>query len=54
MACNSLGASRGMVILWEKGSLALNFSFISQGFMRINVMWKGNVYNFVSIYAPCN
>lgn len=50
--CNSLGSSRGMVILWGKGSFSLNFSFIGQGFVGININWKGIGYNLVSNYAP--
>lgn len=34
--------------------LDLNFSFFGQGFVGLNVRWKGIVYNFVNIYAPCN
>ncbi|CAI8615628.1 unnamed protein product [Vicia faba] len=53
-ACNSRGVSGGMVILWNKNSLALNFSFIGLGFVGININWKGGVYNFVNVDAYCN
>ncbi|XP_058757847.1 uncharacterized protein LOC131631081 [Vicia villosa] len=51
---NSVGASGGMVILWKKGSLELNHSFIGSGFVGINVVWKGSCINLVNIYAPCS
>lgn len=54
MTCNSRGASGGMVILWRKNYLALNFNFIGPGFVGININLKGGVYNFVNVYASCN
>lgn len=42
-----------MVILWRRNSLSLNLSFISKGFVGINVGWKGEVYSFVNVYAAC-
>lgn len=30
-----------------------NFSFIWEGLVGVNVVWKGTKYNFVDMYAPC-
>lgn len=51
---NSDGASRGLVILRKKGSLVVNYSFIGQGFVGINILWQGYNVNLVNIYAPCS
>ncbi|XP_058726795.1 uncharacterized protein LOC131598187 [Vicia villosa] len=53
-ASNSVGAAGGMVILWKKDSLSLNYSFIGKGFVGINFVWKGVCCNVVNVYAPCN
>ncbi|XP_058767746.1 uncharacterized protein LOC131641470 [Vicia villosa] len=53
-ACNSVGASGGMVILWRKGALSVNYSFRGKGFVGINISWKGKVYNLINVYASCN
>ncbi|XP_058732979.1 uncharacterized protein LOC131604562 [Vicia villosa] len=53
-ASNSLGAAGGMVILWRKDSLSLNFSFIGKGYVGINFLWKGVVHNLVNVYALCS
>ncbi|XP_058758239.1 uncharacterized protein LOC131631463 [Vicia villosa] len=53
-ACNSSGASGGMGFLWRRGSLSLNYSFIGKGFVGINVMREGVIYNLVNVYAPCS
>lgn len=51
-ASNSLGASGGLTIIWKKGSLNVNYSFIGTGFVGINILWKGLGINLVNIYAP--
>lgn len=51
---NSLGASRGMAILWKRDFLNLSYNFSSPGYVGVNGMWKGGVYNFVNVYAPCS
>ncbi|XP_058748334.1 uncharacterized protein LOC131621305 [Vicia villosa] len=53
-AGNSIGASGGMVILWGKGAVSVNFSFRGKGFVGINIEWKGKIYNLINVYAPCN
>ncbi|XP_058742529.1 uncharacterized protein LOC131615027 [Vicia villosa] len=52
--CNSVGAAGGMVILWRRGALSLNYSFLGKGFVGININWKGVGYNLVNVYAACN
>lgn len=42
------------MIPWGKYLLSLNYSFKGDGFVGVNVEWKGKTYNFVNIYAPCN
>lgn len=32
----------------------LNYSFKDQGFVEINILWKGNCVNLVNVYAHCN
>lgn len=51
-ASNSIGASGGMVILWAKNSLILNFNFKWAGFVGINVTMLGRAINSVNVYAP--
>ncbi|XP_058776661.1 uncharacterized protein LOC131650982 [Vicia villosa] len=53
-ACNSVGAAGGMVILWRKGALTVNFSFVGKGFVGINILWKDKGYNLVNVYALCS
>lgn len=53
-ASHSRGASGGMVILWKKNSLSFNYGFTRNGFIGININWKGGTYNLVNMYAPCN
>ncbi|XP_058726684.1 uncharacterized protein LOC131598058 [Vicia villosa] len=53
-ACNSEGASGGMVVLWKKDSLVVNYRLIGSGYVRINISWKGISVNLVNIYAPCS
>ncbi|XP_058726636.1 uncharacterized protein LOC131597999 [Vicia villosa] len=53
-ASHSIGASGGMVILWKKDSIFVNYSFIGRGFIGINFLWKGDIYNLVNVYAPSN
>lgn len=51
MAYNSLGASGGMVILWRRDSLSVNYSFIGKRCVGFNINWKGDCYNLVNVYA---
>lgn len=51
-ANNSKGTAGGLVILWKRGFLNINFSFIDKDFVGININWKGNKYNLVNVYAP--
>lgn len=44
----------GMVILWRKDLLSLNYSFKGGGFVGVNPDWKGGTYNFINMYASCN
>lgn len=39
-AKNADGATGGLVILWRKGSLVVNYSFAGQGYVGINISWK--------------
>lgn len=48
------GASGGIITLWRKILLCLNYSFRGKGYVCVNAAWKGEVYNFVNVYAPCN
>ncbi|KAI5437886.1 hypothetical protein KIW84_023851 [Lathyrus oleraceus] len=48
-SCDSVGASGGMVILWKKNIFMLNYNFRGEGFMGINMEWRGS-----NIYASCN
>lgn len=34
--------------------LSLNFTFRGKGFIGVNAEWRDGVYNFVSVYSPCN
>ncbi|XP_058761236.1 uncharacterized protein LOC131634588 [Vicia villosa] len=51
---NSEGASGGMVVLWKKGSLNVNYIFRGHDFIGINIRREGLIYNLVNIYAPCS
>lgn len=42
-----------MVILWGKVTLTVNYNFAGLGYVGINVICIGGVYNFVNIYASC-
>ncbi|XP_058750420.1 uncharacterized protein LOC131623430 [Vicia villosa] len=53
-ASNSVGAAGGMVILWRKDFLSLNYSFRGEGYVGVNFFWKGDCYNIVNVYAPCS
>ncbi|KAI5426114.1 hypothetical protein KIW84_031799 [Lathyrus oleraceus] len=46
------GASGGIITLWRKILLCLNYSFRGKGYVCVNVAWKGEVYKFVNVYAP--
>src|SRR3954468_10495952 len=48
IASNSVGAAGGMVILWRKDSLSLNYNFIGKGYVGINFSWKGVRCNLVN------
>ncbi|CAK8541128.1 unnamed protein product [Lathyrus sativus] len=51
----SQGNSRVLLIMWKAGFFNLMFSFKGEGYVGINVIWKGisiylvNVYSFGSI-----
>ncbi|XP_058741515.1 uncharacterized protein LOC131613893 [Vicia villosa] len=51
---NSIGAAGRMVILWRKGALSVNYSFVDKGYVGININWKGAEYNLVNVYVACN
>lgn len=51
---NLVGDLGGMIILWKKGSLDLNYNFIGHGYVGINIIHKGKCCNLVNIYAPYN
>ncbi|CAI8611286.1 unnamed protein product [Vicia faba] len=53
-SCGAEGAFGGMLIMWKKNLLSLNFSFRGEGFVGVNALWNGNSYNFMNIYASCN
>lgn len=50
----SEGASDGMVILWKKSDVFVNFSFHGLGYAGINITYENIIYNLVNIYAPCS
>lgn len=50
----SRGMFRGILIIWSEGSLELNYSFRGDGFIDMDVGWKGNSYYRVNVYSPCN
>lgn len=35
--CNSIGEDGGMFILWRKGSLSLNYSFVGKCYVGVNI-----------------
>ncbi|CAK8542268.1 unnamed protein product [Lathyrus sativus] len=47
------GASGGIIILWRKGILNINFSFRGVRFVDINAAWKGQDIFFVNVYSYC-
>lgn len=49
----SQGRSRGLIIIWKTGTFILNFSFKGEGFIGINVLWKGKSIYVVNIYSSC-
>lgn len=46
-------AEEGVVILWRRELLSLNYSFIGKGYVGININWIGGCYNLMNVYAPC-
>ena len=40
-ASGAMGASSGMVVLWKKGLLSLNYCFRGEGYTGVNAEWKG-------------
>lgn len=42
------------MILWRRGALSLNYSFIRKGYVGININGKGVGYNLVNLYAAYN
>lgn len=38
-----MGVAGGLVILWKKGLPSLNFSYRKEGYVGVNVFWKGGL-----------
>ncbi|XP_058760649.1 uncharacterized protein LOC131633997 [Vicia villosa] len=51
-ASSSVGAAGGMLILWKKETLQVNFSFRGLGYVGINITKEGRPVNLVNVYAP--
>lgn len=51
---NSEGASGGMVIIWRKGFLNVNYSCRGQGYNDINITRDGSSVNLINLYVPCS
>lgn len=49
----SQGRSCGLLIMWKTGTSILNFSFKGEGFIGINLLWKGKSIYVVNIYSSC-
>ncbi|XP_050874962.1 uncharacterized protein LOC127078559 [Lathyrus oleraceus] len=50
---NSVGQTRGILIIWKKDFICLLYSFRGKGFMGINALWKGNNCYFINVYLSC-
>lgn len=47
--------ARGLVILWKKDLLTLNYSFKGERFVGVNAYWKGlNYFFYMNVYSPRN
>ncbi|XP_058746178.1 uncharacterized protein LOC131619053 [Vicia villosa] len=53
-AKNSQGFSGGMLVLWKKEVIEVNFSFTGEGFLGIGATFKGVKCYFVNVYSSCN
>ncbi|XP_058784900.1 uncharacterized protein LOC131659770 [Vicia villosa] len=50
----SNGASGGLLILWNPGSVEVVCSFKGEGYLGVKVRWKNFIYYIVNIYSPCS
>lgn len=47
----ALGSSGGFLIMWRKCLFGLNFSFVGEGFIGVNVKWKELNIHLVNMYS---
>lgn len=47
------GRSRGLLVMWKPSTFSLNLSFKGEGFMGMNVSWKGISTYLINIYLSC-
>ncbi|XP_058784973.1 uncharacterized protein LOC131659865 [Vicia villosa] len=50
----SVGASGGLISLWNSESFQVLFSFGGEGYLGLKVVWKEEVFYIVNVYSSCN
>lgn len=49
---DSVGRSRGLLVLWKNSSVSSMFNFKGDGFLGVKVRWTNHFYYIVNVYSP--